>query len=161
MGSTARARVSLIAADGTVLGDSEVPSGELGRLENHRGRPEVLGALARGEGSSARESVTLGRRMMYVAVAFPEGSASPAGVVRLAVALTAVGGETLGASGIRTDSAGASANATSSVWPPTLTRALPPSRLRISTRKGSPSISISPVADLLCSTLKTRSPTAN
>jgi two-component system phosphate regulon sensor histidine kinase PhoR len=87
---TARARVTIIAADGTVLGDSEVSASGLARLENHRGRPEVLGALARGEGSSARESVTVGRRMMYVAVALPDGAASPTGVVRLAVALTAV-----------------------------------------------------------------------
>src|SRR5262245_23045183 len=39
------ARITLIAVDGTVLGDSEVPEAELSRLENHRNRPEVRAAL--------------------------------------------------------------------------------------------------------------------
>src|SRR5882724_13100243 len=35
------ARVTLIALDGRVLGDSQVSVAELPRLENHRDRPEV------------------------------------------------------------------------------------------------------------------------
>src|SRR5438034_11012451 len=48
------ARVTLIALDGLVLGDSEVPAAELPRLENHRDRPEVRAALAGGVGRDLR-----------------------------------------------------------------------------------------------------------
>jgi len=40
------ARVTLIAPDGTVVGDSEVPLEQLGSIENHATRPEVIEALA-------------------------------------------------------------------------------------------------------------------
>src|SRR5262245_30792739 len=43
-------RVTVIALDGIVLGDSDVAPADLGRLENHRGRPEVRAALAGGVG---------------------------------------------------------------------------------------------------------------
>src|SRR5262245_25410647 len=39
-------RVTVIAVDGIVLGDSEIEVADLGRLENHRDRPEVRAALA-------------------------------------------------------------------------------------------------------------------
>ena len=52
------ARVTVIAADGTVLGDSDAPSAE---LENHGERPEVQAALATGEGQAVRTSVSVNR----------------------------------------------------------------------------------------------------
>jgi len=88
LGRLTESRVTLIARDGAVLGDSEVATHALPGLENHAARPEILGALANNRGSSIRYSTTLGQRMMYVAVPFARGEA--AGVVRLAMPLTAV-----------------------------------------------------------------------
>jgi two-component system phosphate regulon sensor histidine kinase PhoR len=65
-------RVTLIAADGRVLADSHVPRAELGTLENHASRPEVLMAASSGHGHSWRYSATLGRGMLYVAYKVPE-----------------------------------------------------------------------------------------
>lgn len=90
LAATAEARVTIVGRDGTVWGDSELAADRLAGLENHAGRQEVRDALARGTGSATRFSTTLGRRMMYVAAAFPPGAAAPAGVVRVAVPLTAV-----------------------------------------------------------------------
>src|SRR5688500_6299462 len=50
LGSVADRRVTLIAPDGRVIGDSEVPDAELAGLENHGGRPEVRVALRGGLG---------------------------------------------------------------------------------------------------------------
>lgn len=59
------ARVTLIAPDGAVLGDSHE---DYTQMENHLGRPEVQQALIEGQGLSMRYSTTLGYEMMYVAV---------------------------------------------------------------------------------------------
>jgi two-component system, OmpR family, phosphate regulon sensor histidine kinase PhoR len=80
-----RARVTVIARDGEVTGDSEVSGAELARLENHLERPEVQQALQRGMGSAIRYSATLHTDMMYLAV--PYGSE---GIVRLALPLAEV-----------------------------------------------------------------------
>ncbi len=61
-------RVTLIAADGTVIGDSEFDPPALGRLENHAHRPEVVQAMADGEGSSVRISPSEGDEELYAAV---------------------------------------------------------------------------------------------
>ena len=90
LAATAEARVTIVGRDGTVWGDSELAPDQLAVLENHAGREEIRGALAHGSGSATRYSTTLGRRMMYVAAAFPPGAATPTGVVRVAVPLTAV-----------------------------------------------------------------------
>ena len=60
-------RVTLIAPDGNVLGDSEVSASQLSSLENHRSRPEVLQALQEGTGSAIRWSSTLNVEFIYVA----------------------------------------------------------------------------------------------
>ena len=88
-GRLARGRVTLIGKDGRVLGDSEVASAALDVLENHATRPEVLGALAVGQGWSVRYSTTVKQRMMYVAVPFQRGQ-SVLGVARVAMPLTDV-----------------------------------------------------------------------
>lgn len=73
-------RVTVIAANGEVLIDSERPDV---RLPNHADRPEVRAAMASGIGSSERVSSTTGRRMLYVAMRFPR-TGPPLGVARLA-----------------------------------------------------------------------------
>jgi two-component system phosphate regulon sensor histidine kinase PhoR len=89
LGPRAAGRVTFIAADGRVLGDSDVPLAGLAALENHRGRPEVARALAGTPGSSMRWSATVHDRLMYAAVPlrFPDGSH---GAARLAVPLADV-----------------------------------------------------------------------
>ena len=86
LGPLAQGRVTFIAADGRVLGDSEVPLADLGGLENHRTRPEIARALSGQPGSSMRWSMTVKDRLMYAAVPhlFPDGSR---GAARLAVPL--------------------------------------------------------------------------
>jgi len=59
------ARVTIIAPDGVVLGDSHE---DRTRMDNHLSRPEVQQALANGQGSSTRFSATMGYEMMYTAV---------------------------------------------------------------------------------------------
>lgn len=63
-------RITIIAPDGTVLGDS---GADLASLENHAARPEVKNALKFGKGTSIRHSDTLGIDMMYVAYQMPNG----------------------------------------------------------------------------------------
>src|SRR5262249_59729216 len=57
-------RITVIASDGTVLGESSQPSGA---LQNHADRPEIRAALRDGEGHAVRWSATLDRRLLYVA----------------------------------------------------------------------------------------------
>ncbi|MBI5485807.1 MAG: HAMP domain-containing protein [Deltaproteobacteria bacterium] len=89
-GRTSRARVTVIAADGTVVGDSEVPPVDLPRLENHAHRPEIARARADGRGWATRYSTTVGHRMMYVAIAVAAADTGAGGTIRLAVPLTTV-----------------------------------------------------------------------
>jgi two-component system, OmpR family, phosphate regulon sensor histidine kinase PhoR len=89
LGPRAQGRVTFIAADGRVLGDSEVSLVGLATLENHRERPEVAQALAGVAGASMRWSATVHDRLMYAAVplTFPDGTR---GAARLAVPLADV-----------------------------------------------------------------------
>jgi two-component system phosphate regulon sensor histidine kinase PhoR len=81
------ARVTVIDHEGRVLADSDVPADHLSMLENHAGRPEVKAALAGREGSDERLSVSLQKRLLYVAV--PVGDASGR-VLRLSLPLNHV-----------------------------------------------------------------------
>jgi len=83
LGRAARLRVTFIAVDGTVLGDSEH---DIRTMENHRSRPEVREALRRGAGRGIHYSTTLKTPMLYVAVGAKRG-AETVGVVRVAVPL--------------------------------------------------------------------------
>jgi len=86
LGSQIGARVTIIARDGTVLGDShEDPS----TMENHATRPEVRDALASGLGESTRYSTTLGEKMMYVAVPIIDND-KVLGTARVGLPLTQV-----------------------------------------------------------------------
>ncbi|MEA3345019.1 MAG: ATP-binding protein [Chloroflexota bacterium] len=78
-----KARVTLIGADGTVLGESHE---DRAQMDNHLYRPEVQQALARGQGSSLRFSRTMDYEMMYVAIPLTtEGCVR--GIVRVALPL--------------------------------------------------------------------------
>ena len=68
-------RMSLIAADGTVLYDT---LGETEGMANHLDRPEVQQALREGFGTAVRRSDTTGVRMVYCARLLSDG-----GVLRL------------------------------------------------------------------------------
>jgi len=58
------ARVTIIAADGTVLADSE---SQVETMENHANRQEVQEALEKGEGRFIRQSVSVKRGLIYYA----------------------------------------------------------------------------------------------
>jgi two-component system, OmpR family, phosphate regulon sensor histidine kinase PhoR len=58
-------RVTIVAADGRVLGDSR---NDPRTMENHASRPEIAAALAGRTGSDVRRSATEGIDQMYVAV---------------------------------------------------------------------------------------------
>ena len=80
LGAALGARVTVIGADGQLLGDSELPVGRLRQVENHAGRPEVRAALATGSGTARRRSATVAVDLLYMAEPFAGGH----GVVRIA-----------------------------------------------------------------------------
>jgi len=82
-------RVTLIAVDGRVLGDSEVEVGDLARVENHRERSEVRTALAGRPGRDLRTSATVDRPLLYVALPIEERG-RVIGALRLALPLGVV-----------------------------------------------------------------------
>jgi two-component system phosphate regulon sensor histidine kinase PhoR len=86
LGEEIDSRITIIAPDGTVLGDSiEDPA----TMENHATRPEVKDALTSGIGEATRFSTTLQQPMMYVAVPVTFGGQF-LGFARVALPLTTV-----------------------------------------------------------------------
>ncbi|OGR93569.1 MAG: hypothetical protein A2992_05510 [Elusimicrobia bacterium RIFCSPLOWO2_01_FULL_59_12] len=83
-------RVTVVRADGVVVGDSELGESELAGMDNHGNRPEIQSALASGKGGATRYSRTLKEDMLYVAspIILRE---KPWGVLRVALPLTEVG----------------------------------------------------------------------
>jgi len=73
--------VSVITADGLVLADSQ---SNPETMESHAERPEVLDALAKGEGLAERHSVTINRDLLYYAVRYAEPGGAPV-VLRFAI----------------------------------------------------------------------------
>jgi two-component system phosphate regulon sensor histidine kinase PhoR len=88
VGAESEVRISLVAADGRLLGDSQLTADELASIENHENRPEIRQALAGDSGSSLRYSTTIGAELLYVAIPFEAGTGS--GVVRVARPLAEV-----------------------------------------------------------------------
>lgn len=76
------ARVTIIAPDGVVLGESDQ---DRAQMSNHSDRPEVIAALAQGQGYSIRFSQTVGYNMLYAAVRL-----NTRDIVRVAVPLNRV-----------------------------------------------------------------------
>jgi two-component system phosphate regulon sensor histidine kinase PhoR len=87
IGQLIGARVTFIAADGTVVGDSAETLAGVAAMENHHDRPEVAAARANGVGRSQRSSATLKIDMLYVAVAVRHPAIA---FVRVALPLTDV-----------------------------------------------------------------------
>jgi two-component system phosphate regulon sensor histidine kinase PhoR len=85
IGTTIKARVTLIAPDGTVIGDSDVGPAQLAQIENHLQRPEIQEALKNGIGSDLRYSDTLRVSMLYSALTYGAGTVD--GIIRLAMPL--------------------------------------------------------------------------
>ncbi len=83
------ARVTIIAPDGEVVGDSQISADKLADLENHLGRPEVQDALKTGQGTAIRYSATLRTDMLYVAVPFSSAGIR-GGIIRLGLPLSSV-----------------------------------------------------------------------
>ncbi len=81
----AGARITIIAPNGNVMGDShENPQ----VMDNHGLRPEVADALRNGWGTSVRYSRTVEQRMKYVARLLRDENGQPLCVVRTAMALS-------------------------------------------------------------------------
>lgn len=75
-------RVTIIARDGGVIGDSEVASHELESLENHGSRDEVRLAMTVGRGTAVRRSASINADLLYAAALTDRGE-----VLRFAVNL--------------------------------------------------------------------------
>jgi two-component system, OmpR family, phosphate regulon sensor histidine kinase PhoR len=78
-------RITVIARDGTVIGDSDEPATD---LENHRSRPEVIEAFSRGTGSAVRYSGSVKHDLFYRAYLQADGARQR--VVRVAVSFSEV-----------------------------------------------------------------------
>ena len=86
LGEQTGTRVTIVAPDGTVLGDSEE---DPATMENHADRPEIRDALYTGFGESTRFSITLGQKMMYIAVPI-SNQGEVLGIARVSLPLTTV-----------------------------------------------------------------------
>ncbi|MEZ6113658.1 MAG: ATP-binding protein [Pirellulaceae bacterium] len=93
LGKATGLRITIVAADGRVLGDS---AEDFRRMVNHSDRPEIQQALADGLGKSVRYSSTLGVSMYYVAIPVNANVGAPV-VVRVASELSAIHREIHGA----------------------------------------------------------------
>ena len=82
-------RITLIAAGGRVIADSEVTDQSITELDNHADREEIVGARRSGQASSIRYSETLEKNLIYAAknINFPF---VPSGVLRVAIPLSSV-----------------------------------------------------------------------
>ena len=78
-------RITVIAQDGTVIGDSDEPATQ---LENHGLRPEVIAALSSGAGSAVRYSTSVKRDLLYRAYRQNDGPRQR--IVRVAVSFSEV-----------------------------------------------------------------------
>jgi two-component system phosphate regulon sensor histidine kinase PhoR len=76
-------RITVIAANGKVLADSDVDPSS---IESHSDRPEVREALANGEGRSLRRSVSMGRNLLYHAIRQSTPAGTPV-ILRFALPL--------------------------------------------------------------------------
>jgi two-component system phosphate regulon sensor histidine kinase PhoR len=90
VGRLIRARVTFIANDGRVVGDSDVALADLPAVENHGSRPEVIQARRDGIGISRRYSSTVNADLLYVAVPVSNPQAPELAIVRLSLPLVDV-----------------------------------------------------------------------
>jgi len=90
LGRILGARVTFIASDGRVVGDSDLTPGQIGAAENHATRQEVVEATRQGFGAARRHSATIGTDMEYVAIPVGNPRMPLVAIVRLALPLTDV-----------------------------------------------------------------------
>ena len=81
------ARVTIIAPDGLVVGESHF---DRTQMDNHAGRPEVGQARSTGRGAAIRYSDTVNYEMLYVAVPMRGTQGEALGFMRLALSLQQV-----------------------------------------------------------------------
>lgn len=86
MGEASGSRITFIAQDGKVVGDSALTHDGLMAEENHNGRPEVIGAMDGQKRVVRRYSTTTNQDMMYAAVPWQEAH----GVVRASTPIAIV-----------------------------------------------------------------------
>ncbi len=84
LGQRSGTRVTLIATDGRVLGDSAVALADLPAVENHAARPEVRRALAGQTTFDSRASATVHRGLLYLATPL-QRDGRVAGVARVSM----------------------------------------------------------------------------
>ncbi|MBI4970862.1 MAG: PAS domain S-box protein [Candidatus Omnitrophica bacterium] len=89
LGKDSDARLTVIRADGFVLGESEESWEALQQMDNHLERPEVQEALKKGIGMSERFSKTLKTNILYVALPIKD-SHSVVGIFRASLPLAIV-----------------------------------------------------------------------
>ncbi|MCC6139438.1 MAG: HAMP domain-containing protein [Nitrospira sp.] len=94
LGARALARVTVVAADGTVIADSAVDDAGLAAVENHLSRPEIQQALATGQGRDIRASQTTGSRTMYRAIRTELRDGGRPVILRLGLPMTMLEEET-------------------------------------------------------------------
>jgi len=82
-------RITLIEG-GRVVADTSVPFGDLGKLDDHSNRPEVVASQSGELGESTRHSMTLDRDMIYMAKKMPGQNGEPDRVLRLAAPVSQV-----------------------------------------------------------------------
>ncbi len=90
LGQHTSSRVTLVAEDGRVVGDSTQTPEQLATLDNHGTRPEIVAARDSGLGVFERFSDTVGTDMLYVAA---RSTHPVVRYVRVALPLTAVGAQ--------------------------------------------------------------------
>lgn len=73
LGAGAGVRVTFVGGGGAVLGDSDVPSARLSRLDDHANRPEIRQAREEGLGYSSRGSRSVALPLYYVAIPYGSG----------------------------------------------------------------------------------------
>jgi two-component system phosphate regulon sensor histidine kinase PhoR len=87
IGERLQARVTFIASDGRVVGDSAETLAGLATMENHLTHPEVVDARRTGVGKARRHSDTLNIDMLYVAVPVHHPTVA---IARVALPLTGI-----------------------------------------------------------------------
>jgi two-component system phosphate regulon sensor histidine kinase PhoR len=87
-------RFTLLAADGSVIADSErVSLAEVLAMDNHRDRPEIVRARARGTGEATHISHTFGTPHRYSALRLDVAD-EPVGFIRASLAVAAIDAQT-------------------------------------------------------------------
>lgn len=88
-GEQLKYRITIIAAGGRVIADSDVPYKDISSLDNHADRQEVIGARKHGSASSIRYSITVKRKLIYTAtnINLPD---LPSGILRIAIPLSTI-----------------------------------------------------------------------